>query len=309
MLQLPNIPQEERFWVTLERGWRNDLIDFVGKDLPHILFVILAAFIVQHFVLLVVRRMNTLASRNTDHPQRASQLRTTASILRATSYAILSAIVLLHILARVGFNLTPLLASAGIVGVGIGLGAQSLFKDIINGLFILFEDQYNVGETIKAAGLSGTVENITLRTTWLRDADGTLHIVPNSQIATVSNQSRDYAVATLPLSVDSYADPARVLALLRDITAQLAADPAFASKLLATPDVPGIDRLHGSEAVYPINLRVCVNQKDAILRELRLRVLDAFHRERIPLSSNTSTLVLHQKIDPTAPPTQQPLIG
>src|ERR1700757_4673525 len=110
MLQLPSIPQEERFWVTLEREWQSDLLEFVHKDLPHILFVVLAAFIVQRFVLLIVRRMNALAARQTDHPQRASQLRTTASIVRATSTAVLGAIVLLNILARVGFNLTPLLA-------------------------------------------------------------------------------------------------------------------------------------------------------------------------------------------------------
>ena len=93
------------------------------------------------------------------------------------------------------------------VGVGIGLGAQSLFKDMLNGIFILIENQYNVGDTVKLAALTGTVEDLTLRLTTLRDGDGTLYFIPNSQIATVSNLSRDFAVATLTLTVDASADP------------------------------------------------------------------------------------------------------
>src|SRR6185437_1158513 len=105
--------------------------------------------------------------------------------------------------------------------VGIGLGAQSIFKDMLNGIFILVEDQYNVGEVVKIAGLQGTVEDLTLRLTRLRDSDGTLYVIPNSQIATVSNLSRDFSIASLPVSVDASANPDRVMALLRKVAAEV----------------------------------------------------------------------------------------
>ena len=143
-----------------------------------------------------------------------------------------------------GINLTPLLASAGVVGVGIGLGAQSLFKDMLNGIFILIENQYNVGDTVKLASLTGTVEDLTLRLTTLRDGDGTLYFIPNSQIATVSNLSRDFAVATLSLTVDATADPDKVLRILRATALAVRNEPAFKDVAVADPDVPGVDAIN-----------------------------------------------------------------
>ncbi len=308
MLLLSAIPQEEKLLTRLERGWQDDLIQFVQHDLPHILFVLLLALIMQRVVLFFVRRMRVLADRQSGNPMRASQLRTTASILRATSYAIIGSIVLLHILSHLGFNLTPLLASAGVIGVGIGLGAQSLFKDIINGVFILVEDQYNVGDNVKAASLTGTVEDLTLRVTKLRDADGTLHFIPNSQIATVSNLSRDFSIATMNVSVEASANPDKVIATLRSIANSLRTNPAFRSFILGDPDVPGIDKISGRTAIYPINLRCQINQKDAVLRELRRCVLLTFEKEGISLGVETSMLIT-QRADPTAPPAQQPLVS
>jgi small conductance mechanosensitive channel len=218
-------------------------------------------------------------------------------------------IVLLHVLDVVGINLTPLLASAGVVGVGIGLGAQSLFKDIINGIFILVENQYNVGDTVKVASLTGTVEDLSLRLTTLRDGDGTVYFIPNSQIATVSNLSRDFAVATLSVSVDASADPDKVLRVLRDTALAVRNDAAFKEVAVADPDVPGVDAISGRVVSYPVSLRVRINQKDAILRELRRRILQAFEANGIPLGTDPNTLLVMQHADPTAPPVQQPLTG
>src|SRR6185437_16791534 len=111
--------------------------------------------------------------------------------------------------------------------VGIGLGAQSIFKDMINGIFILVEDQYNVGEVVKIAGLQGTVEDLTLRLTRVRDSDGTLYIIPNSQIGTVSNLSRDFSLANLNVSVDASANPDRVIDVLRTLATSVRNESAF----------------------------------------------------------------------------------
>lgn len=290
----------------LARDWHDDIINFLRADLPRLLVLLIIAFLLQRIVVFFVHRMLRLADRQVGNSQRASQLRTMAAILRATSYSLIGFILLLHVLSIFKINLTPLLASAGVVGVGIGLGAQSIFKDMLNGIFILVEDQYNVGEVVRLAGLTGTVEDLTLRLTRLRDGEGTLHIIPNSQIATVSNLSRNYSVASLPVSVDASADPDRVMDVLRNIATELRADNAFKDVIIADPDILGVDKINGREVIYPVNIRVLPTQRDPVLRELRRRVIKTFEREGIPLGNDSSLLILH-KGDPTAPPMQQPL--
>jgi small-conductance mechanosensitive channel len=301
-------PAEERTLQALERGWHNNILDFVQYDLPRILLVLILAFVLQRIVRFFVGRMLNLADRQVGNSQRASQLRTMAAIIRATAYAVIGFIVLLHVLSVFSINLTPLLASAGVLGVGVGLGAQSIFKDMINGILILVEDQYNVGESVKIAGLSGTVVDMSLRCTTLRDGDGTLYIIPNSQVATVSNLSRDFSVASLSLSVDASADPDHVLTVLRRVALEVRNDPAFAQIAMADPDVPGLDQIKGREVVYPVSIRVRISQKDAVLRELRRRVIKAFEREAIPLGTDPTNMLIMQHFDPTAPPAQRPLL-
>src|SRR5260370_30046933 len=184
LLQSP-APQDQRLFRILQHDWHDDIVAFIRTDLPRLVTILVLAFVLLRVCKFFVSRMLRLADRQVGNSQRASQLRTIAAILRATSYSIIGFIVLLHILSIFNINLTPLIASAGVVGVGIGLGAQSIFKDMLNGIFILIEDQYNVGEVVKIASLQGTVENLTLRCTTLRDGDGTIRIIPNSQIASI----------------------------------------------------------------------------------------------------------------------------
>lgn len=300
MLLFAPIQPEERLIKILEHDWHDDIVSFLRTDLPRLLAILLLAFILQRVFKFFVARMLRLAERQVGNSQRASQLRTMAAIIRATSYSIIAFIVLLHVLSVFNINLTPLLASAGVVGVGIGLGAQSIFKDMLNGIFILIEDQYNVGEVVKIAGLQGSVENLTLRCTTLRDGDGTVYIIPNSQIATVSNLSRDFSVASLPVSVDASANPDTVIALLQSIANEVRNDPAFKQVVIEDPVILGVDKINGRQVIYPVNLRVRANQRDPVLRELRRRIILAFDKNGIPLGSESSVLIMHP--DPTAPP-------
>jgi small conductance mechanosensitive channel len=290
--------------------WRHDTLLFVHTGLPKLVFILLLWAIILRIVLFFVGRMRRVARHHSAaNPQRASELLTVAAILRATAYGIVGFIVLLHVLRVLGIDLTPLLASAGVVGVGVGLGAQSLFKDMLNGIFILIENQYNVGDTVRLASLTGTVEDLTLRITKLRDADGTLYLIPNSQIATVSNLSRDFAVATLSLTVDASADPDQVLNILRSTALAVRNDPQFRDIALADPIVPGVDSISGRVVTYPVTIRVRISQKDAILRELRRRTLQAFEQNGIPLGTDPANMLLMKHADPTSPPAQQPLVG
>jgi small conductance mechanosensitive channel len=302
MMTLPaSLPQGEHTLVTVEHGWHTDLLNFVQHGVPKIVIAVALAFAAQQFLAFFVKRMRKRASQMVGNAHRAAQLRTLASIVRATGYGVLCFYVFIEILGAIGVPLGSFIAAAGVIGLGISFGAQSLFKDMLTGLFILLEDQYAIGDTIKIAGLQGSVEDLTLRMTRLRDGDGTLYIVPNSQITTVSNLSRDFSVATLAVSVSTDESPDRVLQVLKALAADVRADQAFKDVVIAEPDIPGVDKISGHEVIYPINIRVQVNQRDGVLRELRRRILLAFDKEGIQFGSSTSTLVLERR-DPTAAP-------
>jgi small-conductance mechanosensitive channel len=313
MLLATLVPQDERIFQTVEQDWHNDVIAFLQTKLPKILVVFVVLFILQRIVFFFVKKMRTRADRQAHNFHRASQLRTMASILRATSLGVLGFIGFLQILNIFDIPYQPILASAGVLGIGIGLGAQSIFKDMLNGIFILVEDQYNVGEVVVLAGLKGTVEDLSLRRTTIRDADGTLYIIPNGQIATVSNLSRDYAVATLHVSVDASANPDRVIALLTQIARGLRDDPAYKDVTIADPNILGVDKIEGRSVTYPVQLRTRTNQRDPVLRELRRRIILAFEKDGIPLGNDPANMLLlralNQTPNPTAPPAQQPLTG
>jgi len=299
-------------WDTVKADWQKDVILMVEDRLPKFLVVLFFLFLAERLVKFFVNRMRKVAGREHMETHRAAQLRTMASILRATTFSIFGFILFLQFLKLLNINIEPLLASAGIIGVGIGLAAQSLFKDIINGVFIIIEDQYNVGETIKIASLTGTVEDLTLRLTRLRDGDGTLYIIPNSQVATVSNLSRDFAVASLSVAVDASADSAHVLDTLKSVAQAVAADDPFKGGLIGSPGVSGVDSISGRTLTYSMSARVRIAQKDDLLRAFRNRIIDAFKRERIPLGVDPANMLLlaqqQAAADPTAPPTQQPLV-
>ena len=302
-----NVTHDEHFLEHIERGWQLDLTNFVQEGIPKIVFALILAFIFQSTVNFFIKRLNKRADRLVANAQRSGQLRTMASILRATSYGVVGFYVLTQVLAALGVSLGPFIASAGVIGLGISFGAQSIFKDMLTGIFILIENQYSVGDTIRIAGLTGVVEDLSLRVTKLRDGDGTVYIVPNSQITTVSNLSRDFAVGTLNISVDAREDPDRVMAVLQTLAIQVRKDEAFKDIVIADPNILGVDKISGYEVVYPINVRVMVNQRDGVMRELRRRVLLAFNKEKIAFGSSNSTMIVQSPApDPHVTPTEAP---
>lgn len=307
---LPSAPQDNRIIHTVLLDWHNEIIAFLRDKLPRLLAILIVIAILQRIVLFFVKSLRNRANRQVGNFHRAAQLRTMASILRATGYGVLGFIAFLQILNLFGIPYQPLLASAGILGVGIGLGAQSLFKDMLTGIFILLEDQYNVGETITIAGLKGVVEDLSLRRTTVRDSDGTLYIVPNSQVSTVANQSRDFSVATLQVSVDASANPDKVITLLTGLAAEVRSESAFKDIAIADPVILGVDKIEGRAVTYPIQIRVRANQRDGVLRELRRRIILAFEREGIPLGNDPANmLILRAPVpNPTVTPPPQPLI-
>jgi moderate conductance mechanosensitive channel len=270
-------PLREAF-QSMWQNWVDSAQDFLVNDLRHLitdLFAILIfAWVALWLVKVITNRMRRAAEQ---HPTvglaRTAQIRTLASVLRATGIGIVGFFTVLTILRDVfDLNLGPLLASASIAGVAIGLAAQTIVKDMINGMLVLVEDQYNVGDWVTIAGVTGTVESMSLRKTTVRGGDGMLYLVPNSQVTTVANQSRDYSTTTLNFSVDFTANPDKVIALLQTVSGEVRQDPAYQNIFLEDPKVLGVDQIKGSEVIYLLNVKTLARKQFDAVREMQRRI-------------------------------------
>lgn len=272
LVTLGNGLSDERFMGRILDEWSSDAQEFIRLRLPHLLVVALIGFVLSRLLRLLTARMIRISERHSSDPAHTAQVKTMAGVIRTTGLAVIGAIVSLQFLAAVGINLAPLLASAGIAGVAIGLAAQNIVRDMLNGVLILIEDQFNVGDTVRIAGLAGTVEAMTLRKTTVRDGDGTLYIVPNSQIATVANLSVGFSLATVNISVDFSANPDRVVELLKKIAMAIRTSDEFCEVFVADPQVLGVDAIKGSELIFPVLFKTLPTRQYAPVREFRRRV-------------------------------------
>jgi moderate conductance mechanosensitive channel len=267
------IGTEGRFFGKVLDEWIGDTQEFIRLKLPHLLIAALIGFALYRILSLVTSRMIRIAEQHAVGRVRISQVRTMAGVIRATGVTIIAAIVTMQFLAAIGVNLAPLLASAGVAGVAIGLAAQNIVRDMLNGVLILLEDQFNVGDTIKIAGVSGVVESMTLRKTILRDgSDGTVYVIPNSQITTVANQSVDYSVATVNISVDFSAHPDKVMDMLKEIAMDVRNGDDFRDLFVADPQVLGVDAVKGSELIFPVVFKTKPTKQYGPVREFKRRV-------------------------------------
>lgn len=261
--------------------WRGDSVKFLHEDVPKILLILVIAVVVLRVVHKLTRGMVALRTRRLPPGIHGQQIQTLASVINSVGSFVVWFVATLTILARLGLNLGPLLASAGIAGLAIGFGAQTLVKDFINGFFVLLEDQYNIGDAVKLAGVKGTVEDMTLRRTVLRDDDGTVHIIPNSQVQIVSNMTRDWAQVALHVSV-AYNEPSdKIIDLLKRVGEDIRHDSQFQDDIVADIQVPGIDRVGNGEAEYLVLVKTRPRKQFAITREFRRRIKECFEKNKI----------------------------
>lgn len=270
-----------RFMGKVLDEWISDTQEFLHVKLPHLIVVAIIAFILNRLLRLVTARMIYIAEQHAPGQNRISQVKTLAGVVRTTGLAIIALIVSLQVLAAVGMNLAPLLASAGVAGVAIGLAAQNIVRDMLNGVLILIEDQFNVGDTVRVAGVTGVVEAMTLRKTSVREADGTLCVIPNSQITTVANQSSDYSVATVNVSVDYSAHPDTVMKMLQSIAMDVRNSAEFRDLFVADPQILGVDAVKGSEIIFPVTFKTLATKQYAPVREFRRRVRLALEEQHM----------------------------
>ncbi len=266
---------------ALLRDWREDTATFLHHDMPKLVVIVVGALVLSRLLRVMVRRIAALQEKKLPSGIRAQKIRTMASVITSVGVFVIFFWAVLQALPLFGLNLGPLLASAGIAGLAIGFGAQTLVHDFINGFFILIENQYDIGDNVRIAGVKGTVEAMSLRHTLLRDEDGTVHFVPNSEIKIVSNTTRDWSQLTLRVTV-AYSEPSdRIVKLLQEVGDEVRHDPAYADDIVSDIQVPGIDRVGNGEAEYLMLVKTRPNKQYAVSRELRRRIKECFHMQNV----------------------------
>jgi small-conductance mechanosensitive channel len=260
-------------------------MEFAGTRALRLLAIILIAIVVARLLRAFTDRLVQLAKSQSRVAQmREQQTRTVAALLYSVGLGIIVGVAILTALPEFGFNVSPIEAAAAVASLAFGFGAQHLVKDLINGFFIIFEDQFVIGDLIQTNGETGRVEHLTLRRTVIRNVAGAMVTIPNGLVGQVANLSRDWSQVFVDVSVPSEETVARALTALEKITGDFRNDADWSPALVDGPRVLGIESLSLDGTVIRLQVRTVLNRKDDVARELRRRIKLGFEQSRIQLS-------------------------
>ena len=285
------------FRLTDDHDWAEFADHFTGP--LRILVILLVAYVVvllgHQVIKRIVRRLETgdtesridtlrrrtglaLLDSSDEMPsvRRIQRAQTIGVVLRSVVSAVVWTIALLTALGELGIELAPLIAGAGVVGIALAFGAQTIVRDFLTGLFMLLEDQYGVGDVIDTGVAIGTVEGVSLRTTRLRDFDGVVWHVPNGEIKRVGNQSQQWSRALLDIPVAYNTDVATATDVIKRVADELWHDPDYEGLILAEPEVWGVEELAGDRLVLRLMAKTRPREQWKVARELRARIKAAF---------------------------------
>ena len=276
--------------------WGLDLLGWLtttgtGAVLSRLVGVLLIAVALIELTGHVVDRILGVLSSRLHRGRRNAQVKTLGPLVRGIAQGFIIVLASLTILSDLGVQIGPLLASAGVVGIAVGFGAQTLVKDFLTGLFLIVEDIVAVGDDVTIADFTGTVEAMTLRTIRLRAADGALHVLPYSEAQVISNRSKGFSAYVFEIGVAYQTDFNQAMEVMRRVGAELQDDPAFAGKILEPLDIWGVDRLGESTATLKGRFRTRPGQHAAVGREYNRRIKEAFEAEGIELPFPTRRMI------------------
>ena len=269
--------------------------------LVRIALILIVAWIAIGVLQRAIRLFRQRIAARLDDREAIKRAETLGRVFRYVVAVVVSLIAGMMVLSEVGISLAPILGAAGVAGVAIGFGAQSLVKDFFSGFFILFEDQIRTGDVVSVAGHAGLVEEITLRHTRLRDYDGRVHYVPNGMIDSVINMSRGYAQAVMDIGVAYREDTDEVFWVMRETARQLRADEAFGPRILDDLDIAGVDQWADSAVVIRCRFKVIALEQWGVRREYLRRLKKAFDAAGIEIPFPHLTIYAGQDKDGGAP--------
>src|ERR1700735_234090 len=260
-------------------------MEFAGTRAVRVLAIVFIAFLIARALKAVTARLIQLAKSQSRVAQmREQQTRTMAALLYSVGIGVIVAVAILTALPEFGFNVSPLEAAAAVASLAFGFGAQHLVKDLINGFFIVFEDQFVIGDLIQTNGETGRVEHLTLRRTVIRNVSGAMVTIPNGLVGQVANLSRDWSQVFVDITVPSEETVGPALTELEKIAGNFRNDADWSPALVDGPRVLGIESLSLDGTVIRLQVRTVLNRKEDVARELRRRIKLGFEQSRIQLS-------------------------
>jgi small conductance mechanosensitive channel len=299
VLQAWNVEAFSWFQSSLGRRFTGGVISIATA--------LLAALVVWELFSSAIERYLAALDESGQPIPRSARARTLVPLLRTAMMVFISVVVSLIVLSELGVNIAPLLAGAGVIGLAIGFGSQALVKDIITGLFILIEDTLAVGDIVDVGkGHSGVVEAITVRTIRLRDAAGTVHTIPWSEVTTVNNMTRDYAYFVANVAVSYREDTDRVVEVLREVGEEIAAEPTIRPFILEPLEVIGVDKLAETGLIIQARIKALPTKQWAVGREFNRLLKKAFDRHGIEMPYNAKPNYLAELHEPEAEPERKP---
>jgi len=259
-----------------------------------ILVIIVVSLIGYRLIKVIIHRFEKSVEDEDPSLRSESEKRaeTLGRVIRQIAQVAIGVVAGLGILRELGFDIAPLLAGAGIAGLAVGFGAQNLVRDIITGFFIIFENQIRVGDVVEIAGKLGKVEQVNLRTTVLRDNEGRVHVVPNGQITTVTNMTREWSRVLLDVNITYKEDLNRVIQVLQQVGEDLAQDAEWQTRILEPMTILGISGLGPNSLEVRIALKTAPGAQFDLAPELRRRIKDAFDGAGIVIPTPQTTLVM-----------------
>jgi moderate conductance mechanosensitive channel len=267
-----------------------------------IVVILVSAWILVTVLQRLVRTFRIRIASRMDDREAVKQAETLGRVVRYLVAVVVSLVAGMLVLAEIGISVAPILGAAGVVGLAVGFGAQSLVKDYFTGFFLLLENQIRQGDVVKLGDHAGLVEEVTLRYVRLRDYEGRVHFVPNGQVTTVINLSRGFAQAVVDVGVAYRENVDEVMGVMREVADELRADPEFASRILDAFDLAGVDRWDDSAVVIRGRFRVAPLEQWTVKREYLRRLKNAFDERGIEIPYPHLTVYAGQPKSGEAPP-------
>lgn len=277
-MQIPGLDQLEQLLAV----WGVGLAQF-GMVCLRITVIVVVAWTLKRLLHKAVGSIRSQLTKGIDDAEDIKRAETLGRVVRYLISVVVTVVMVMLVLSEVGISLAPILGAAGVVGLAVGFGAQSLVRDYFGGFFLLLENQIRQGDVVTLGGSTGTVEEVTLRYVKLRDYAGVVYFIPNSQITTVINMSRDFGNAVLDIAVAYNEDIDQVIGLMKKVAAELRTDPNFGPVILDDLDVAGVNELAGSAVMVRARLRCKAQEQFRVRRELLHRLKKAFDYAHIEI--------------------------
>jgi small-conductance mechanosensitive channel len=281
----------------------NNYIEKYSEVLLHIILILLLAWIAKRLSERAIRMLKAyLGGQAEDNPEELKRIETLGQVFHYVTSVVIVVVAGMLLLGELGISIGPLLATAGVVGMAIGFGAQHLIRDYFNGFFMLLENQVRQGDVVTVADKGGLVEEVTLRYIKLRDYDGNVHFIPNGTITTVTNMSRGYAFAVIDVGVAYRENIDEVITIMKRVGEDLAEDTIFSGKILEPIEMAGVDKWDESAVVIRCRFKVPPLEQWGVRREYLKRLKQAFDEHGIEIPYPHITVYPGQGKDGSAPP-------